>query len=194
PATPDSVTILDRVAPTSSATSPQYSTSTTITVSYTASDDRSGLGSVELWAKAPGSSSFSQVATDSAPGATGSFGYSAAAGDGSYAFYTIAVDKAGNREVAPTGADTTTLLDTGAPLSNASSPAYTASTSISVSYNASDPGANASGLASVELWAKPAGAGSFSKVATDSSGSGSGTFTYTASAGDGDYAFYTIAV
>src|SRR5207244_4817312 len=97
--------------PTSHASSPTYSTSTTITVSYTASDVGSGLDKVELWAQAPGDAGFSKIDTDSTPGASGSFSYSAA-GDGSYGFYTVAVDKAGNREAAPAAADTTTLLDT----------------------------------------------------------------------------------
>src|SRR5439155_12063861 len=87
--------------------SPQYSLSAAITVSYSASDTGSGLGSVELWAKAPGAGAFSKVATDSTPGATGSFSYTAAAGDGDYGFYTVAVDKAGNREAAPATADST---------------------------------------------------------------------------------------
>src|SRR5207245_2068357 len=191
PATADSTTKLDTSVPSSSASSPQYSSSSAITVTYSASDTGSGLGSVELWAKAPGAGSFSKVATDSTPGATGSFGYTAAAGDGSYAFYTVAVDKAGNREAAPATADSTTKLDTTVPSSSASSPQYSSSTAITVSYSASDTG---SGLGSVELWAKAPGAGSFSKVATDSTPGAAGSFGYTAAAGDGDYGFYTVAV
>src|SRR5439155_320299 len=136
----DSVTLVDVVAPTSSASSSAYSSSTTMVVSYTASDTGSGLDKVELWAQAPGAGSFSKVATDAAPGASGSFSYTASVGDGSYSFYTVAVDKAGNREDAPTSADTSTLVDTVAPVSSASSPAYSTSTTISVSYAASDAG------------------------------------------------------
>src|SRR5207302_1348965 len=190
PATADSTTKLDTTTPSSSASSPQYSSSTAITVTYSASSTGSGLAADELWAKAPGAGSFSKVATDSTPGAAGSFSYTAAAGDGSYGFYTVAVDKAGNRESAPATADSTTLLDTVAPSSSASSPQYSTSTAITITYSASDIG---SGLASVELWAK-APAGSFAKVATDTSPGGGGSFSYTAAAGDGDYGFYTIAV
>src|SRR5439155_11763918 len=105
--------------------------------------------------------------TDSAPAASGSFSYTAAAGDGSYSFYTKALDKAGNYETAPASADTTTLLDTQPPTSSATSPQYSTPTAISVSYRANDPGANASGLDKVELWAKAPGESAFSKVATE---------------------------
>ena len=63
----------------------------------------------------PGAGEFAKVATDANPGATGSFAYTAAAGDGSYGFYTVAFDKAGNREDAPTAADASTLVDAPAP-------------------------------------------------------------------------------
>src|SRR5439155_13980961 len=168
-------TFVDLSPPTSHASSPTYSASTTITVSYTASDVGSGLDKVELWAKAPGAASYSKFATDSSPGASGSFSYSASS-DGTYSFYTVAVDKAGNSEAAPAGADTTTLLDTAVPSSSASSPQYSASTTISVGYTASDSG---SGLDNVELWAKVPG-GSFSYVATDTTPGSSGSFNYTA--------------
>ena len=61
---------------------------------------------MELWAEAPGASSFSKVATDTIPVSGGSFSYAAPAGDGSYSFYTVAIDKAGNREAAPSTPDT----------------------------------------------------------------------------------------
>src|SRR5207302_1876536 len=147
PATADSTTKLDTTVPSSSASSPQYSSSTAITVSYSASDTGSGLGSVELWAKAPGAGSFSKVATDSTPGAAGSFSYTAAAGEGDYGFYTVAVDKAGNRAAPPPSAALFRSLDTTVPCSSASSPQYSSSTAITVTYSASDTG---SGLGSVE--------------------------------------------
>src|SRR5207245_11550285 len=170
---------------------PHNSSTPASTVSYSASDTGSWLGSVDLWAKAPGAGSFSKVATDSTPGATGSFSYTAAAGEGDYGFYTVAVDKAGNREAAPATADSTTKLDTSVPSSSASSPQYSTSSAITVSYSASDTG---SGLGSAELRATAPGAGSFSKVATDSTPGAAGSFGYTAAAGDGDYGFYTVAV
>src|SRR5207253_6604771 len=190
PASPDSTTKLDTTTPSSSASSPQYSSSTAITVTYSASDTGSGLGSVELWAKAPGAGSFSKVATDSTPGATGSFGYTAAAGDGDYGFYTVAVDKAGNREAAPGAADTTTLLDTVKPMSSASSPAYSSSSTITVTYAASDAG---SGLDKVELWVKGPTDLTYSKAATDTTPGATGGFNYATGGTQGTYSFYTRA-
>jgi hypothetical protein len=106
---------VDVTAPISQASSPTRANSTSLTVAYTASDVHSGLVGVELWAKAPGAGSYEKVATDNAPGASGSFSYTAAAGDGNYSFYTRATDKAGNYEAAPGAADSTTLLDTAPP-------------------------------------------------------------------------------
>jgi hypothetical protein len=83
-----------------------------IPVTYTA-DDGSGTGvdKVELWAQAPGDTSFSNVATDTTPDSP-SFSYNPTAGDGTYFFYTVAVDKMGNRETPPSGADTRTQITT----------------------------------------------------------------------------------
>src|SRR5205823_1773390 len=69
----------DTQDPVSSASSPTYSTSTGFTVSYTASDplknsSNSGLADVELWATTPGGTPV-LFATDSTPGATGSFNF-----------------------------------------------------------------------------------------------------------------------
>ena len=50
------------------------------------------------------------------------FSYTATAGDGSYGFYTVATDNAGNAQATPAGAQATTVLDTAAPSSTASSP------------------------------------------------------------------------
>src|SRR5205814_1768854 len=139
PATADATTLVDTRAPSSSASSSGSSTSTAITVSYSAGDGGSGVDKVELWAQAPGETSVSKVGTHTSGG--GSFTYGAAAVDGSYAFYTVAVDKAGNREDAPATADSTTLLDQQAASSSATSPQYSTSRTITVSYSASDLGA-----------------------------------------------------
>jgi hypothetical protein len=148
---------------------------------------------VDLYAKAPGQSSYSKVAADASAAGSGTFSYTASGGDGSYRFYTVAIDKAGNVEAAPSAPDGSTLLDTAAPASFATAPASVTSGAIAVSYTASD-NQGGSGLASVELWAKPPGANGYTKAATSTSTSGSGSFSYTASGGDGTYSFYAIAV
>src|SRR5205823_4540090 len=180
--------------PSSSATSPALSSSTTIAVDYSASDNApsSGLDKVDLYAKAPGDSAYAKVATDSTPGTTGSFSYDAAAGDGNYRFYTVATDKAGNAETAPASADSETLLDTAKPASSATSPALSSSTTIAVDYSASD-NTPSSGLDKVELYAKAPGDSAYAKVATDSTPATICSFSYDAAAGDGNYRFYTVA-
>ena len=107
----------DTVAPSSSATSPAYSTSTSMTVSYNASDAGGwGLATVELWAKAPAASVYTKARIDTAPGPSASLSYTASGGDGSYRFYTVAVDRAGNREATPAAAQAATVLDTVVPV------------------------------------------------------------------------------
>jgi peptidoglycan/xylan/chitin deacetylase (PgdA/CDA1 family) len=189
--TPQATTLLDTIVPASAATSPAYSTSTTMSVTYTASDAGSGLATIELWAKAPGASAYTQASTDTTPSASESFGYTAAAGNGSYSFYTVATDKAGKRQAAPSTPQATTLLDTVVPTSAATSPAYSTSTAFSVAYTAADTGG--SGVATVELWAKTPTQTAFAKLATATAPGASGSFGYTAAAGDGSYRFYTVA-
>ena len=147
---------IDKQDPSSSATSPAYSNTGSFAVSYSAADSgASGLDEVELWAKAPGESSYSQVASDSTPASSGSFAYTAAAGDGAYAFYTRALDRAGNYEDAPAAADTTTFVDTVAPTSTDDAPAGWQNVDVTVHLSATDPGAGdspptGSGVATVK--------------------------------------------
>jgi Tol biopolymer transport system component len=97
----------DTTPPTSQAgpLEPVY-TSASIQVPYTASDDQSGVASVELWvryrpnsAQAWGSWMMASTATSSP------ITYAFGSGDGWYEFYTVAIDGAGNREAAPAAAD-----------------------------------------------------------------------------------------
>jgi len=104
---------VDTTAPTSQASSPANTNSTTIPISYTASDaGGAGLASVELWVKTPSGAAYTEVEADNSPGASGSFSYNAVAGDGIYGFYTRAVDSLGNYEAAPASADSSTVVDT----------------------------------------------------------------------------------
>jgi Bacterial Ig-like domain (group 3) len=150
PAMPDTsvqvtTTLQDTIAPTSSASSPNYDNGGDIPVDYSASDGGSGLDEVELWVKAPGDSSFSLAMTDASPGATGSFSYSPSAGDGAYEFYTRARDNATNYESAPAAADDSTIVDTVAPTVNCgSADGVWHADNVSIGCTASDSG---SGLA-----------------------------------------------
>src|SRR5207247_1040807 len=141
--------------PGSAASSPAVSTSNTFAVGYSTVESGAGIKEVELWAQAPGDSGYSLAATDATP-ASPSFAYTAAAGDGSYRFYTRARDNAGNYEDAPASPpDSTTVVDTQSPQSAASSPALTSSKTFTVGYIASDSGP--AGVKEVELWVQAPG-------------------------------------
>jgi hypothetical protein len=200
PGSADTSVVVDTVTPSSSAdTLPASTNSTKISVGYTASDavPSSGLQKVELYVAGPTDGGVYQLAgTDSSPAPSGnSFSYAATEGDGTYSFYTLAYDNAGNVEAAPAGADTSIVLDTLPPTSSANALAANSnSTTISVAYTASDADPS-SGLQKVQLYvAGPTDGGVYQLAGTDSSPAASGhSISYTASEGDGTYSFYTIA-
>ncbi len=103
----------DFSAPRSRATSPRVTNLVVIPVTYTSGDDESGVGRVVLYARAPGSQVFRKVAVDRP--ADGRIRYRTGGRNGVYRFFTVAVDRAGNRERVPARADTVTRLDTVAP-------------------------------------------------------------------------------
>jgi uncharacterized protein YegL len=87
-------------------------TSGAIAVPYLATDDASGVTQVELWARHRPNEAQPWSAWGLAATATSSpVLYTFAIGDGSYEFYTIAIDGASNREAAPAAADTATRRD-----------------------------------------------------------------------------------
>ncbi|MDQ3691174.1 MAG: hypothetical protein M3406_14305 [Chloroflexota bacterium] len=198
PASADGATTYDITPPVSQAAPLNASYSTeTIDVPYTASDDLSGVASVELWWRYRADESGAWSDWTLGPTGIGSpiaFGFSS--GDGFYEFYTIALDNAGNREAAPTAADTGTqhlTSDTTPPSSSAGAidGVYTTA-SVNVPYTANDEN---SGVASVELWArhrrnevKPWSEWALSATASSS------PIAYAFTPGDGNYEFYTIAV
>jgi hypothetical protein len=185
--------VKDRPAPTSNAIPPAYSTATTFDVPYTATSGRgaSAPARVDLYVKAPGEALYSLAATDATP-ETPAFSYQATAGDGSYAFYTVAVDQLGDIEAPPLlGDDGSTVVDTVAPTSAAAAPATVARPPIDVSYTAED--SSGSGVKRVELWVKPPNAGSYSLAGIDDTPE-SPSFSYVPTSGDGTYSFATVAM
>jgi hypothetical protein len=104
----------DRTAPVGTANAPAGSDVAQIAVPVSYSDGGTGVTSVALWAKAPGAVSFSIVTTNSftaSASGTSTFVYTAAAGVGTYSFYAVATDAAGNVQATPGGAQSTTLFD-----------------------------------------------------------------------------------
>ncbi len=188
----------------SRAFAPGSSTTDTIVVTYRAQagcDPETAPATVELWVRAPHESGYANRMTDDPGRTSGSFTYTATAGDGDYGFYTLAVGSEGRHERAPRHPDVTTAFhyerDVTKPVSTASSPVSTTAHTFTVTYVATDPapvggGAMPSGLAKVELYAKAPGR-DYVHAFTDWTGAASGSFAYTATAGHGSYAFYTIA-
>jgi hypothetical protein len=103
---------VDTRRPSSKAAAPTTTHSSTIAVTYTASDQApsSGIARVELWAHRPGQTGYSKVATDVTPTTTRAFSYKPSAGAGTYRFYTRTKDKAGNYEAPPATADANTVF------------------------------------------------------------------------------------
>lgn len=115
PASPEVTIIIDRQEPTSLVSGPSGSLvlpSDTFDVEYTASDNSSfsaGLECVELFYQRNGGGFVSYGTFTSSPI---SFDTSGTGGDGSYDFYTIATDVAGNAETkSPTAETTVTFND-----------------------------------------------------------------------------------
>jgi len=120
PATADTVTVFDTACASSSCNCPGYSTLASIMVEFCASDDGSGVSLTSLWYRA-GDSEF----VDSGLAMTGDssvFEFVATDGEGTYEFYTIAIDRAANPEGPPVTPDASCLLDQTAPRSSCASP------------------------------------------------------------------------
>src|SRR4051812_28091238 len=182
------------VTPQSAAQPPAFATGPSFDVPYTASDDSLGLGlaHVDLYVKTPDDLTFSTlpVESDATPDSP-VFTYTPTAGDGRYAFYTVAVDNAGNSEPQKLTEDGATTVDSTAPTSSASAPATSKAGPIPIAYSADD--GSGSGVASVELWAKGPADSGYGLVNTDSTPD-SPSFSYDPTQGDGTYSFYTVAI
>ncbi|MBN2207947.1 MAG: Ig-like domain repeat protein, partial [Candidatus Coatesbacteria bacterium] len=186
PEVSDAETVYDTQWPESSCTSPENANSSPVTVSFTASDDLSGITAVELWYNYCGEGWTDSGLSES--GVSGSFDFGPAQGDGTYTFYTIAIDGAGNVESAPETADDETVYNTQSPVSSCTGPENANFSPIAPSFTASDP---LSGIASVALWYRYSSEG-WTDTGLSESGT-SGSFDFELDDGEGLYEFYTIA-
>ena len=130
--TQDATAPISQVAPLSKATTASQS----LDLSWSASDATSGIAGVELMVSYNGGSF---VALAGGPYTTSpiSFNSTSANGDGDYAFYTIATDRAGNAELAPSTPDAEVTIDSQAPAQPMllTEPEYTAGRSNTIAWS-----------------------------------------------------------
>lgn len=151
PVEADCVVLVDTVAPASFCVSPEAARSFPITVLYRATDETSGVSSIELWYRRGGGPwTFSGLMKTELKSPTGSFGFWPEDElNGTYEFATVARDRVSNIEALPVEPDDVTIFDTAPPQSSCSCQPTATGFPISVDYSASD---ELSGVASVELW------------------------------------------
>lgn len=97
--------LIDITEPTSSATAVYYENGT-FSLTWTASDENSGVASTELWYKGPGGS-WANTELDAQTGSSGTFSFTPTGVEevenGLYCFATRSTDNAGNVEEEPSG-------------------------------------------------------------------------------------------
>src|SRR5207247_8358261 len=113
-----------------------------------------------------------------------------APGDWTRSFFSRVLDPADTNLFPYTTLFRSTLLDTQTPSSSATSPQYSTSTTISVSYSANDPGANASGLDKVSPEEHTSELHALVELATHRLPETRGSHSYTAAPGDARYYVY----
>ena len=121
---------------------PQYTTTAVFSLNATASD-ANGIQEVELWYRHGESGSYALHSTATAAPYGFNFDSTATGGDGTYSFYSIAVDIAGNVEAPPAGNDTWTILDSTPPALSVTSPAegqFVTSSTVQATWEGSDSG------------------------------------------------------
>ncbi|MCD6327696.1 PQQ-like beta-propeller repeat protein, partial [bacterium] len=158
-----------------------------IPVYYMASDAVSGIANVSLYYRFNGGAWIDSVLSDT--GTEGEYVFSPPHGAGTYEFYTIAEDNAGNVELAPTDDFHSALYDLQKPSSYAVGPLYTAVPDIALEYAASD---DLGGIAVVGVWYR-FGPGGWVPWLADYGDSTVGTIAMTLPYGEGNYYIFTQA-
>lgn len=158
-------------------------------VEFSSEDEGSGLDTIFLYYRYEGRPDWIQ-SNDAYLGTPmgGFFSFFPIEGGGSYEFYTLAVDKAGNMELPPAHADCSTVIDLAPPTSTATAPVSVMFAPIDVDFEADD---DASGVMCVELWYAYQ-TDEYARFDTIW-GSEAGSFEFMPEEGAGLYSFYTVA-
>ena len=167
------MTGIENVPPASVVGSmPAFTNDAPYEVPYTAEDNAnaSGVAYVELWYRLGSTGNFTLYNTTANPMGrwrtlTIPFDAAQAAGDGRYEFFTVAVDRAGNREDLPVGPDGSVTIDLTAPTLAIASPSAGAETGadVTLEWDASD------GLSGIDRYEVALDGGAFESTgATDS--------------------------
>ncbi len=165
---------------------PEYETTAPFTVYFTCSDNIN-VSYVELWYRFNGGNWTKYNLSGNSRWKPGEIiEFKNCTEDGSYDFYTIAVDSATNRETVPIGKDAYTTLDRYSPTSSLPDlPIYESSKTFEIPFNASD---NGSGVKTVELFYR------YNNGSWISYGNfTSSPITFVANNGEGLYEFYIVS-
>ncbi len=127
---------LDGLPPTSQPVAPAYARSSPIAVTWVATDTGSGVYSTTLWYRKEDAGAW--TADQTRLQAAGTFSFTPTAGDGLYAFTTVAADYLGNGEPGPTVSKTHTIYDTISPTVVLTAPAQSTTTVFTLSWLAQD--------------------------------------------------------
>jgi hypothetical protein len=127
----------DTVPPTSTITPlPRWENTLKFNIYYTASDSESGISSVSLYYNYNGGNfvKYKTIYSNVTPNV---FSFNAIDGNGTYSFYTIATDRAGNVQAIPTTNDTYTTVIISSPYSTVLSlPKYESTSTFNIYYEA----------------------------------------------------------
>ncbi|MBN2056459.1 Ig-like domain repeat protein [bacterium] len=177
---------IDSTKPESSCFCSAYANNEPVAVGYTASDTGCGLQEVRLWYKFEAGAWTNSGEYSDQP--SGTLEFDPPVGEGTYTFYTVAKDLAGNQEVPPAGGEATVIYDTTDPTSSTSSIAYTNVVPLVVDFVAYD---ELSGVLRTWLWYRYEG-GSWNNTGLNKTGL-SGSFNFSPSFGDGEYEFKSLS-
>lgn len=191
PGAEDVSVVYDATKPLSSCSSIDQTNADVIPIDYTSSDNDE-INETRLWYRKDAGAWTDTGLTKTT--ASGSFNFTFPSGDGTYDFYTISQDKAGNTEDAPASADTSTFLDQTMPQSWCTGPELVNSVPFDVSFTASDAG---SGVSETRLYYRFQGQTTWVDSIQSASGE-SGVFSFdptliTPEYGDGNYELMTIS-